>query len=283
MGCSPWGDLYFYDSDTTIFNAGKYSPVIGFNMINGVLDTFGRGAGVHNILPLHPLDSGLPYAILEPELGVEYYRYMTGSWKDGTPVTFGGSGYGGTELSKYVFTGTPGRPGEWSELEVGSKPGNRQALVSSGPTTFLSLGQNRMLFSLFRVSGETSLSNQLKTVKKNVVDQYLFYYGDFFPPEINPYDTLHCFLTSSTTHAAEPDLRMFPNPVNTELHVTASQQVIRDLLLFDICGRLAYTQAEPEESNHAILRLGALSSGMYILQGELTDGTRFTKRLLIQH
>ena len=46
----------------------------------------------------------------DPDLPIEFYRYLTGSWKDGQPFTYGGDGYGGTEITKYALQDPPNDP-----------------------------------------------------------------------------------------------------------------------------------------------------------------------------
>lgn len=68
-----------------------------------------------------------------PEVFSHYYGYLSGTWKDGTPFTFGGNGYGGTQPTDYIFPDDPGVPGGWSECEVGNNPFDRRFMQSSGP------------------------------------------------------------------------------------------------------------------------------------------------------
>src|SRR5205085_4279433 len=59
-------------------------------------------------------DYGNPQAI------DDYYQYLDGFWKNGTPVTFGGTGIGGTTPCNYMFPGTtdPAFPGQnWTNAD----------------------------------------------------------------------------------------------------------------------------------------------------------------------
>ncbi len=85
--------------------------------------------------------SGTPQAILDPQTGIEFYRYMTGSNKLGQPFTndFTGVsgvptvGYGKGPKSTFVFTGDPGISGTWSECFSNNPPGDRRFVHSAGP------------------------------------------------------------------------------------------------------------------------------------------------------
>jgi len=76
---------------------------------------------------------GVPLQTTDPNNATQYYQYMTGFWKDGTPFTCGGNGYGGSIKTDFVYpadTYTNGPCGTWSES---STPGDRRFMQSSGP------------------------------------------------------------------------------------------------------------------------------------------------------
>ncbi len=62
-----------------------------------------------------------PSAMWDPQTDVEFYRFLSGSWRDGSPYTFGGTGYnlGATERLKYSFPGDPNNPAGWSMCSAG--------------------------------------------------------------------------------------------------------------------------------------------------------------------
>lgn len=84
-----------------------------------------------------------------PENATHYYNYLIGLWKDGTPFTYGGNGYGGAVTCNYMFPGTSdpqnyGTNGTvppfqgWSESNTGqgaNVPFDRRFLQSAGPFT----------------------------------------------------------------------------------------------------------------------------------------------------
>jgi hypothetical protein len=76
-------------------------------------------------------------AIGNPVGASQYYGYLSGTWKDGTPFTFGGDGHGGTQPFKYMFPSDPpdNTSGAWSECEAHDVFGDRRYLQASGPFT----------------------------------------------------------------------------------------------------------------------------------------------------
>jgi hypothetical protein len=89
----------------------------------------------------HKKESGT--ATGDPAIAIDYYNYLRGIWLDGTPMTYGGSGYGGTLKAEFMFPwrsdecnwGTGGTdpgetdPGGWKMTE----PVDGRLLQSAGP------------------------------------------------------------------------------------------------------------------------------------------------------
>jgi hypothetical protein len=81
----------------------------------------------------------------DPELAVHYYNLMRGIWKDGTQMSYGGNGHGGTTPADFMFPGNSdleyswGTDGidqqPWSEETVNNTPYDRRFLQSAGPFT----------------------------------------------------------------------------------------------------------------------------------------------------
>jgi hypothetical protein len=76
-----------------------------------------------------------PAAMEDPGNFVEYYNYLTGSWRDGTPFTFGGSAYnpGSTDVLKYSFVSPPNDATAWSMSTANLGEADRRTIQASGP------------------------------------------------------------------------------------------------------------------------------------------------------
>jgi len=77
--------------------------------------------------------NGANPSMTDPSTPIEYYNYLMGYWKDGVPMTYGGTGYGGSIITKYCFTGDPSMPAGWNEEDAGNTPGDRRGVGISGP------------------------------------------------------------------------------------------------------------------------------------------------------
>ncbi len=140
------GYVYNGDNDDeTAYGVGP--PAIGYQIMSGPLadsdgldndndgstDEAGEQIGMSSFMYFGS-SGGLPG---DPRFGEEMYNVMRGIWKDGTPMTVGGSGYlTGGAVTKYAYPGTPGA--FWSELFSDAfgtpiAPGDRRMVVGVGP------------------------------------------------------------------------------------------------------------------------------------------------------
>lgn len=74
-----------------------------------------------------------------------FYGYLDGKWKDNTPITEGGNGYGGTTPTKFMFPGDPTESNAWSECSEGNDPADRRFVQSSGPFTLMPGAKNDVI------------------------------------------------------------------------------------------------------------------------------------------
>lgn len=113
----------------------EHVPMLGIDYFRGPLDENFEEIGMSSFTYYNNGGVGeWPDAQTDPEVAVEYYRYMSGSWKDGTPFTFGGTGYDiGGDPIKYAFTEPPNDPSGWSMCSANLNFGDRRTIQASGP------------------------------------------------------------------------------------------------------------------------------------------------------
>jgi hypothetical protein len=98
-----------------------------------------------------------PVGTTDPSQDFEYYNYLSGSWRDGTPIQFGGDGYqtGGEEVD-YVFFDEPNNGDGWS-MCTETLPSNydRRQLQASGPFRLLPGAVNELIIGVVWVPDMT--------------------------------------------------------------------------------------------------------------------------------
>ena len=78
-----------------------------------------------------------PASQTDPTTPEAYYNYLDGKWADGTPFSYGGSGYklnpGENEIIRYAFPTEPHKEDGWSMCTEGLGFGDRRTIQASGP------------------------------------------------------------------------------------------------------------------------------------------------------
>lgn len=125
-------------------------PILGVDYFRGPLDEFGNEIGMSSFTYFNLLGVGQwPAAQTDPETAQEYYNYMSGSWKDGTPFTYGGSAFnvGGSPI-EYAFTEPPNDGNGWSMCTADLPFGDRRTIQASGPFRLLPGRTNELIIGV---------------------------------------------------------------------------------------------------------------------------------------
>lgn len=122
---------------------GTEIPIIGIDYFRGPRNEFLEELGMSSFTYFNNSFGNPPPGTLDPNTDVEFYNYLSGRWKDGTPFTFGGDAYnpGSTAYIDYAFIDTPDDPTGWSmcnpggEFPQGLPEYDRRTVQASGPFT----------------------------------------------------------------------------------------------------------------------------------------------------
>jgi len=120
----------------TVQGYGNEVPILGVDYFRGPKDTSGIELGMSAFVYYN--NDGTPTG--NPNNGQEYYGYLSGFWKDGSPIEYGGDGYQeGTFPTTYMFPDDPSASGTgvWSECSENNNPDDRRFVQSSGPFVLL--------------------------------------------------------------------------------------------------------------------------------------------------
>ncbi len=77
----------------------------------------------------------------DPKTAEQYYQYLTGRWRDNSPITYGGTGIGGFATTNFMFSGDPASNQGWTEVGSSNTPGDRRGVMSVGPFSLAAGGQ----------------------------------------------------------------------------------------------------------------------------------------------
>lgn len=161
IGCDTANNLmYVYNQDPQdgtngcVCNQGVPTycdkiPVLGVDYFRGPLDTFANEIGMSSFTYYNNGSVGNPLpGTTDPDLPAEFYNYLTGSWKDGSPFQYGGSGYqsGGAKID-YAFTEPP-NSGGWTMCKENLPYGDRRTIQASGPFTLKPGAVNELIIGV---------------------------------------------------------------------------------------------------------------------------------------
>ena len=164
------------DGGYPVNSYGANPPQIGVDFFQGPLrpvkingkDTFQR-LSMTNFTYYNNDNS----TIGNPTNGLQIYRYMTGSIRNGDRFRYdfqgpgiASTGYGSGPIANAVFTGDPGDKTTWSECTCNNQRGDRRFIFSSGPFQLLPGAANDIIFGCVWASGVGGCPNtDFKTIK----------------------------------------------------------------------------------------------------------------------
>lgn len=156
-------------------NYGANPPIFGTDFFQGPIKYVTEGGAIVDSFRLG-MSAFLYYnndfsVIGNPEVAAHYYGYMSGTWKDGSPFTSGGNGYGGTELSNFIFPSDPSDPTGWSECTESNPAADRRYLQSSGPFTLFPGAKNEIVVGALWVRPPVSGGCQTSFDMAKLADQ----------------------------------------------------------------------------------------------------------------
>ncbi len=128
---------------------GPNVPLLGVDYFRGPLDEFGNELGMSSFVYYN--NCGGPDKC-DPSLPSEYYNYLSGTWKDGSPYVDCGDGYpaAGTTCNtiNYVFPTPPRNQNGWSMCTGGVVGNDIRTLQASGPFLLVPGATNELIIGV---------------------------------------------------------------------------------------------------------------------------------------
>jgi len=169
---------------------GENPPFIGIQILNGIQTNSGKKLGMSGFVYYNrsgDITQG------DPNTAQEHYNYLIGKWKDGTAITFGGTGLneGSEEEVTHMFPSNPSDTQGWSECAENNTPADRRFVMSTGPFDMQSGASKKMTQSVLWVRPEGAFADGCPSFKgiQDLADEVLQFYeenlaGDDQAPEI---------------------------------------------------------------------------------------------------
>lgn len=275
IGCNPsLNTIYAYNQDAVDGQPG--------NTCQGV-PTFPAAPPVQSITFLnHPLTTfatinngsvGGPAGSSDPVSPNEIFNYMTGTWRDGTPFTYGGSGYnpGNPNATpvNHLLPDDPADPNGWSMCSANLPFGDRRMLGTS-KIGEVDPGYVEYFDMAWTFHPNPSLPCGLGTTFSDVATIQALYNNKFQDV---------CSPLKAPELPAD-SLQLFPNPTAGAAVLKYGSLLPLSLRVFDAAGRMVLEKTSSFEKEQTIIETSTLASGVYNLQ-VLTDQGSVTKKLAV--
>ncbi|MBX2960125.1 MAG: T9SS type A sorting domain-containing protein [Flavobacteriales bacterium] len=191
-----------------------------------------------------------------PVVTNHFYNYISGRWKDGSQMVYGGNGHystGGTIPYSFQYSGNPADSTEWSECSEGNYPGDRKFVMSFGDFDFASMSKISMSFALV-YHRPTSGSNcvGVSGLMSSVQNAHNFY---------------NVISVRNNYPKKRLNFSIYPNPSSGTLSINVGRNRFDNLNieLYDLQGNLIFIDYK---NNQDIIKINVSSfpNGSYLLR-----------------
>jgi hypothetical protein len=214
----------------------------------------------------------------DPRISAEYYYYLQGKWRDGTPLTSGGTGYDpeSTDYTNFAYSGNPVTGSGWTEVGEENIPGDRRGILSAGPFTLPAGGSICIDIALpfaQDLEGNNITSVAMLKEKAEAIQQF--------------YNKQNYEMACSGNIGVKENeknngkVQIYPNPTTGELTITNYELEITNVEIFDVYGKLLSSHPLIPSSSHHKIDLSHLINGIYLVKMYSDNNQIVTKRLVI--
>lgn len=229
-----------------------------------------------HIMPLPGPGETAPPAQAFPVSPLGFYRYLTGRWRDGTPLYFGGNGFQSSNLEvPYIFPGLPTEPWTWTEKSAQRPPGYRRAIASSGHFRLSPRGVNRFTvgFTLHPCFGCFPEGDSEGFGKVHYDINQIKYFLDSYTE--TPFPCRRPIPPIEPLPSLPPEIRVGPNPVREQACIFALHAPAYWYRIFNLHGQLIYEANQPVGTH--VFSVSNWQHGVYILQAAIGGEVLTTK------
>jgi hypothetical protein len=191
----------------------------------------------------------------DPVNASEYLGYLHGYWRDDTRLTYGGNGYGGTEVTNHVFPSDPSDANGWSECSSTTTPSDRR-MVASHIFGQLAPGESKELNTAWITTFGADLPCGLGSTGADIDEIQAIYDSGF--------EGLGQ-LSSAPQANALVMFNVTPNPASDAIVLRYAQLNVLTINLIDTNGKLVRSVQSPQADAYT-LSVNDLATGVYYVQ-----------------
>ncbi len=269
VSCTDCGGVATYCTDI---------PVVGIDLFVGPLDDFGEELEMSSFTYYNSPSYNANEAMHSPETPVDYYNYLRGIWRDGTPMTYGGNGYdpNSQDYVKHALSSPPNDPNGWSMCNANLGPQDTRMVQAAGPFTLKPGAVNEMVTGVVYAPSMVYPCPDLSS----------FFAADDLAQGM--FDNCFESLLSKTFEPIVFDpIKIFPNPYFLSAGGLLQIEELPAgamVSIYDITGRTLKTYAGDSQMQLDLLAdLDNPSPGTYIIQVSTEEqGTKAYKLLIME-
>ena len=219
-----------------------------------------------------------------PSGALDFYNYLSGTWRDATPMTYGGTGHLTGVPCDYMLPatsdplgfGTNGVPQPaWDETTTGNLPGDRRGLGSYGPFTFQPGAVHELDFAYVYARATSGGNLASVTVMQERIDSIRQKFN-------GPMTACGCSISAGITNSSNEILfTIYPNPATENITVQFTTGIKNgDARIYDAKGKMV-RNISAVNSDEQIISLTGLENGLYLItvnNGKSLSTKRFIKQ-----
>jgi len=226
------------DPDCSSFNSiiygyGSQVPLFGIDLLKGPKDSSGQSLPMTSFVSYNNDNS----PVGNPATDQEYYQYLKGQWRNGSPLEFGGDGYlENTFPFPYMFPGVSADTNDWSECTEFNTPGDRKMLMGSGPFDFPAGSRNEFTIAAIFVPNVPHPCPNFAPLEMSS-DSIQALFDNCFSPMVTSIEPVIPEVLEAS--------RVYPNPTNVSqgVHITnVPANAILEITAID--GKRLYTKQQ---------------------------------------
>ena len=269
---------YVYNGEATdpdcqgVNGYGNDVPILGIQMLQTPTDENGDPSPFSSFVAYNNNFGSAPPATTNPDGAEEYYNYLKGVWKDGSPIQYGGDGYQeGTATVTHMFPSNPQNtsPDAWSECSANNDPDDRRFVMAVGPAQLQPGEVKHLTFSVVWVPDVPHPCPNFGALQ-DASDEI----RDFYEQEL--------VSVQVPTHPTAK-INLMPNPMtNQALLRVESDDKIRSIELYSASGLLLRTYDNVDNNATQIIERGTLPTGVYFYTVNFDNGFMKSGKIIMQ-